>query len=140
MCIRDRDKRKCQISEKESLSDVSFSATESAADTSITCRNADESSSSGTQEIATCPAALMAATDDSLSLDRLASFSFDDILSADSVLDGDDSQEVADVDAKDQLVSEKPVCNGTLHDETDSLFKPDVSMCQLSNIVLSAVY
>jgi len=130
-----RDKRKCQISEKESLSDVSFSATESAADTSITCRNADESSSSGTQEIATCPAALMAATDDSLSLDRLASFSFDDILSADSVLDGDDSQEVTDVEAKDQLISEKPVCNGTLHDETDSVFKPEVSMYQLSNVM-----
>ena len=120
--ISTRDRQNRQFSEKESLSDVSFSATDSTADHSITCTNADESSSSGTQEIATCPAALMAATDDSLSLDRLASFSFDDVLSTDSVLD-DDSYDLADVEGKEQSASAKPICNGTLHDETNLSYK-----------------
>ena len=123
--VNTRDKR--QFSEKESLSDVSFSATDSAADASIMCRNTDESSSSGTREVATCPAALMAATDDSLSLDRLASFSFDDSLSADNILDGEvDLAEVEPLsDAKHpQHVSAKPVCNGTVHNDTDSFSKP----------------
>jgi len=116
-----RDRRQRQFSEKESLSDVSFSATDSAADQSITCTNADESSSSGTREVATCPAALMAATDDSLSLDRLASFSFDDVLSVDNVVAGEnDSEDRASVEASsDQHASSKPVCNGTLHEEVD---------------------
>ena len=123
-----RDKRQHEFSEKESLSDISFSATDSAADQSITCRNADESSSSGTHEVATCPAALMATTDDSLSLDCLASFSFDDVLSSDNILDGEnDSQDLADLEGlpetKDPNMSAKPVCNGTLHDEIDSMCK-----------------
>ena len=117
--VSTRDKRQQQYSEKESLSDVSFSATDSAADHSLTYRNADESSSSGTREVATCPAALMATTDDSLSLDRLASFSFDDILSVDNV-DGEDSQDQASMEAvSDQPAVSKPVCNGTLHGEVD---------------------
>ena len=125
--VSTRDKRQRQYSEKESLSDVSFTATsDSAADTSITSRNADESSSSGTQEVATCPAALMAATDDSLSLDRLASFSFDDILSADNVDGKCDSQDLADAESwsadKDDNSSSEPVCNGILKDETDSAY------------------
>ena len=119
--VSTRDKRQYQFSEKESLSDLSFTATtDSAADPSITSRNADESSSSGTQEVATCPAALMAATDDSLSLDRLASFSFDDILSADGE---DESQESAGVEswsrANDRHSSSEPVCNGGWKGETE---------------------
>jgi len=117
-----RDK---QFTEGESLSDVSFSAADSvAADTSITYRITDESSSSGTQEIATCPAALMAATEDSLSLDRLASFSFDDILSVDN--ENYDQDRRVDVESSSNTKAQstspaKPVCNGTLHDEeTDS--------------------
>ena len=127
--ISTRDKHQRQFSEKESLSDMSFSANDSAADNSIACRNADESSSSGTQEVMTCPAALMAATDDSLSLDRLASFSFDDILSTDSVLDGEsESQGLADVEAsssesKDRQTSSKPVCNGVVHEDMDPVSK-----------------
>ena len=112
--VSTRDRRQQQLSEKESLSDVSFSATESAADQSIVCKNSDESSSSGTREVATCPAALMVATDDSLSLDRLASFSFDDVLSVDNVDGEDDSQDRASMEAMS-----KPVCNGTLHGEVD---------------------
>jgi len=117
--VSTRDKRQRHFSEKESLSDVSFSATDYAADQSITCRNTDESSSSGTQEIVTCPAALMAATDDSLSLDRLASFSFDDILSVDNIDDGkSQTNDLSDVaELSDQRKSSKPVCNGTLHKE-----------------------
>jgi len=119
--VRDKQRQQ-QVVEKESLSDVSFTATtDSAADQSITSRNTDESSSSGgTQEVATCPAALMAATDDSLSLDLLASISFDDILSADNV-DGEinDRRDIsAESTSKDQHASSELVCNGICQGET----------------------
>ena len=118
--VSTRDKRQRQFSEKESLSDVSFSATDSAADQSFSCQTVDESSSSGTQEVATCPAALMATTDDSLSLDRLASISFDDILSTDSKNDG---EHFPDGEVLDQTTLSRPVCNGTIHPGTDSVAK-----------------
>jgi len=125
--VRDkqRQQQQHQVSEKESLSDVSFTATtDSAADQSVTSRNTeDESSSSGgTQEVATCPAALMtAATEDSLSLDLLASISFDDILSADNV-DGEivGSRDIgAESSSKDRHATSEPLCNGVCSAETD---------------------
>jgi len=65
----------------------------------------------------------MAATDDSLSLDRLASFSFDDILSADNVDGESDSRDLESLsEVKDQYTLSEPVCNGIMKGETDPAY------------------